>query len=82
MENRPVHQGRLNGIRLAIFENTNTEGHRWYSCSPSRQYLESGSKEAKYTATFNGVADLVLLRQLISNAIDWLNQRESESEEA
>ena len=77
---KPTFEARLNGVRLAVWENE-TDGRRWYSAAPSRRYVDQGSKEPKFTASFNGVADLVLLRETINQAINWISQREQESEE-
>ena len=72
---KPTFEARLNGVRLAVWENE-TDGRRWFSAAPSRRYVDSDSKEPKFTATFNGVADLVLLRETINQAIDWMTRRE------
>jgi hypothetical protein len=78
---RPAFEASLKGIRVAVFDNETTDGtRRWYSCAPSRRFVEAGSQEAKYTATFNGIADLVLLRELINQAIAWMSTREECSE--
>jgi len=78
---KPDREIRLNGIRLAVWANE-TDGRRWFSAAPSRRVAEAGSKEAKYYTTFNGVADLVLLRAAIDQAIDWMNrQRDQQSAE-
>lgn len=71
----PDFETRLNGIRWAVWVNE-TEGRRWYSAAPSRRVIEAGSKDAKYYTTFNGVADLVLLRAGIDQAIDWIQRRD------
>jgi hypothetical protein len=76
---KPAFEARLNGIRLAVWENE-TDGRRWFSAAPSRRFVSEGN-EAKYTATFNGIADLVLLRELINQAIAWMSSRGERSEE-
>lgn len=77
---KPSYDARLNGIRVAVWENE-TDGRRWFSAAPSRRFLEAGSKEPRYAATFNGVPDLVLLREAINRAIEWMTGRESEGDE-
>lgn len=77
---KPVFQARLNGVQLSVFENEK-DGRRWYSAAPSRRYTTTESSEPKFTTNFNGVADLVLLRETINQAIEWLNHRELETEE-
>jgi hypothetical protein len=77
---KPAFQARLNGVQLSVFENEK-DGRRWYSAAPSRRYTTSENNEPKFTANFNGVADLVLLRETINQAIDWLNRREQEVHE-
>jgi hypothetical protein len=71
---RPDYETRLNGIRLAVWANE-TDGRLWYSAAPSRRVVEAGSNDARYYSTFNGVADLVLLREAIDQAIAWINQK-------
>ena len=65
----------LKGVRLAVFKNFRPTGRFSLSSSPSRRVVDNGSKEAKYYTTFNGVADLVLLRAAIDQAIDWINRQ-------
>ena len=77
---KPTFESRLNGVRVAVWENE-TDGRRWFSAAPSRRFVDASSKEAKYTGTFNGVADLVLLREEINRAIDWMTSREFGNEE-
>ncbi|HEY4307989.1 MAG TPA: hypothetical protein VGN12_00930 [Pirellulales bacterium] len=72
---KPAYEAKLNGVRLAVWENE-TDGRRWHSAAPSRRFVDPSSKEPKYTATFNGVADLCLLREAINQAIDWMNGRD------
>jgi hypothetical protein len=77
---KPAFEARLNGVRLAVWENEK-DGRRWYSAAPSRRYTTTESSEPKFTATFNGIADLVLLRETINQAIDWLTRREQTEDE-
>ena len=76
---KPSYDTKINGIRVAVWENE-TDGRRWFSAAPSRRYLEPGSKEPRYAATFNGVGDLLVLREAINRAISWMASRESEGE--
>ena len=77
---KPSYDAKLNGIRVAVWENE-TDGRRWFSAAPTRRYVDSGSNEPRYAATFNGVPDLVLLREAINRAIEWMTARELGSEE-
>ena len=79
-KNRPVFEARLKGIRLALFENE-TDGRRWYSASPSRRWVDAATKEPSYATTFNGAADLILLRELIDRAVDWMSRQSEQAEE-
>jgi hypothetical protein len=76
----PSFVANLNGIRLAVWENE-TDSRRWFSAMPSRRFVESGSTEAKYTSSFRGIGDLVILRQTIDMAIQWMTNREHGNEE-
>jgi hypothetical protein len=70
----PRTQSRRLGVQLTVWKNQ-TDGRTWFSAAPSRRSVENVGKEAKYYTTFTGVVDLVLLRQLIDEAIDWINQQ-------
>lgn len=76
----PSYVATLNGIRLSVWENE-TDGRRWFSSGASRRYVENGSTTAKYTSTFRGIGDLVILRQTIEMAIQWMTDRQQEGEE-
>lgn len=81
MENdKPAFEAKLRGIRIAVWQNE-TDGRRWYSAAPSRRFVDSGTKEAKYTAKFNGVADLVLLREVINQAVAWIGDQQADGDE-
>jgi hypothetical protein len=77
---KPDYDVRLKGVRLAVWKNQ-TDGRTWFSAAPSRRSVENGGKEAKYYTTFNGVADLVLLREEINQAISWMTAQEDQVEE-
>ncbi|HEY2827891.1 MAG TPA: hypothetical protein VGJ04_09850 [Pirellulales bacterium] len=80
MENKPAFTAKLKGIGISVFENK-TDGRLWYSASPSRRFVDSGSKEAKYTGTFNGIADLVLLREVVNQAVAWIGDQQATGDE-
>lgn len=75
---KPDFEARFNGVRVAVWKNY-TDGRCWFSTAASRRVVEAGGKEAKYYTTFNGVADLVLLRAAIDQAIDWMNRQTEEA---
>ena len=77
---KPCFEARIGTIRLALWDNQTADGRHWYSAAPTRRYFpDANSKEAKYASTFNGVADLVLLREAINQAIDFLKNRAAEA---
>jgi hypothetical protein len=76
----PSFDNRLSSVRLPVWENE-TEGRRWYTAAPSKRFVDATTQEVKYTSKFSGVADLVLLRELINRAIAWIESRGERSEE-
>jgi hypothetical protein len=69
----PVYDVRAGSIRLAVWENF-TDGKPWYNCTVSRRYRDG--EEWKDANSFTGVADLAVVKQAVSLAIQWIADRE------
>ena len=76
--NRPVFEARLNAVRVAVFENQH-EDSTWYSATISRTYKDNG--EYKTSHTLNGVADLVLASEALSQAKDFMQEAEKQAKD-
>ena len=72
--NKPVFERRLGNTRLVIFENQNN-GRTYHNVSLSRSYKDGD--EWRETNTFNGLHDLALLKELISQGTQYLAEHES-----
>lgn len=72
--NKPVFERRLGGARIVIFENQNN-GRTYHNVSLSRSYKEGD--EWRESSTFNGLHDLALLKELISQGSKYLAENES-----
>lgn len=75
-KNRPVWDVRLGSIRAAIFENRNAD-KTFFNVGISRRFKQGN--EWMTSTTFNGLADLALVRQAVELAIEWLATHEAVS---
>jgi hypothetical protein len=75
-KNRPVWDVRLGSIRAAIFENRNAD-KTYFNVAISRRFKQGS--EWMTSTTFNGMADLALVRQAVELAIEWLKTHETAS---
>jgi hypothetical protein len=74
-KSKPVYDKRLGNIRLAIWEN-NTNGKTWFNVAVTRRYREG--EEWKDATSFSGLADLAVVQQAVSLAMDWIVVREDD----
>lgn len=74
-KNKPVYDKRLGNIRLAIWENGSGD-KKWFSASVTRRYKDGD--EWKDATSFAGLADLAIVQQAITLAVDWIARREDE----
>jgi hypothetical protein len=70
---KPIWEVRLGAIRGAIFENRNGD-RSYYNVSLTRRYKQG--MEYMTSTTFNGLADMVLVKQAVTQAVDWLAENE------
>lgn len=74
-KDRPAYSKRLNNIRVTIWANQ-TDGHTWFSTVFTRRFKQGETwREA---TTFNGLADLALLKEAAELASDFIRGREAE----
>lgn len=80
---KPAFRGKLDRVRIAIWENRNREGEPFYSISLSRAYSTAGKGDGEtiwhQTNTF-GERDLVSLTRALDVAKEWLNQQQKSTE--
>jgi hypothetical protein len=72
-ENNPVYEKRIGSVRVAIWENQNSGGV-WHNVSIVRHYKDG--EEWKEASTYNGLADLALVREAVEVAREWIRRRE------
>lgn len=73
-KSKPVWETRLGSIRAAVFENKNAE-KTYYNVALTRRFKQGA--EWMTSTTFNGLADLALVRQAVELAIEWLAKNEA-----
>jgi hypothetical protein len=82
-KNRPCFEKRVGNIRLAIWEITsdnNGTPRRWHNVSVLRRYKDG--QEWKEAPTYNGLGDLAQAALAIQLAVDWISQRQYETQAA
>lgn len=67
---RPVWEKRLGQIRVAIWENKSDSGATWFNVSLVRRVKDG--EEWKEYSTYNGLADLAIVKQAVELAISWI----------
>jgi hypothetical protein len=75
-KNKPVWDVRLGAVRAAIFENRNAD-KTYFNVALTRRFKQGA--EWMTSTSFNGMADLALVRQAVELAIAWLAQHEQAS---
>ena len=71
---RPVFETKLRQIRASVFRNTDKNGNPFYNTQLVRRY-QSGDNEWSNSSHFTGKADLLLARQLIDEAVDFISRQ-------
>lgn len=79
--NTPVYSQQLGAIRAAVWESATDEGRVFHNVTITRSYREKNSEEWKESSSFNGLADLALVREAARLAASWIEQRERELED-
>jgi hypothetical protein len=75
-KNRPTFERRLNGIRVAVWENAANDGPPWWNVAITRRYKEG--EEYRDATTFNGLADLAVVSEAVLLAQQFIRQRLAE----
>ena len=76
--NTPVYSQQLGAIRVAVWEAATDEGRVYHNASITRSYREKNSEEWKESSSFNGLADLALVKEAARLAADFIQMRERE----
>ncbi|MEX2171055.1 MAG: hypothetical protein WD851_17180 [Pirellulales bacterium] len=79
-QNMPVYSQQLGAIRVAVWESSTDEGRVFQNVTITRSYREKSSEEWKESSSFNGLADLALVREAARLAANFIEQRERELE--
>lgn len=75
-KNRPAYEKRVGSIRLTIWMNRNSEtGKPWFSASIVRRFRDKANDEFKDAHTFNGVADLLVVGELVEQGLAFLREQ-------
>lgn len=72
---KPAFDRRLGAVRIAIWENDSDDGTPWWNVSLVRRYKDGD--DWKETGTFNGLADLALVKEAVNLAAAWITARET-----
>ena len=78
--NAPIFSQQLGAVRGSVWESTTDEGRVFHNVTITRSYREKNSEEWKESSSFNGLADLALVREVARLAANWIEQRERELE--
>ena len=74
-KNRPVFERRLGTCRVAVWENFAADsGRLWFNVAVSRRFKVG--EEWRDASTYNGIADLMHVRELVDSAKAWIAERE------
>jgi hypothetical protein len=77
---KPKFDVRLKGVRIAVWQNQSDDGRRFFSATPSRMFRDAGN-EAKYTSSGFSAADLVLLKECATRALEFMAAQQDLNEE-
>lgn len=74
---KPVFETKLRQIRASVFKNVDKNGRPFYNTQVVRRY-QSGTDEWSNSSHFTGKADLILARQLIEEALDFIQGQDNQ----
>ena len=69
---RPAFEARLNHLRATVWENRK-DGATWYTLTVTRRYREG--EQWKDAHSLNGLADIVLAREALKLAAEFIRSR-------
>jgi hypothetical protein len=72
---KPAFAKQLGHIRVAVWLNE-VEGRTFYNTAITRQYLDKKSDQWQEATSFNGQSDLVLVREAVRLAAEWVDAHE------
>lgn len=72
--NKPSYERRLGTCRVAVWENVAADtGRLWFNVALSRRYKDG--EHWRDASTYNGIADLLHVRELVDSAKAWIAER-------
>ena len=74
-KNAPIFSEQLGSVRIAVWEATTDEDQVFHNTSITRSYKDKNGNWAE-SSSFNGIADLALIREGASLAIRFIQERE------
>jgi hypothetical protein len=69
---KPAFEARLNHLRATVWENRK-DGASWYTVNVTRRYRDG--EEWKDAHSLNGLADIVLAREALARAADFIRTK-------
>ena len=78
--NKPAFESRLNHIRGTVWENVGGDGRPWFNTTIARRYQDG--ETWKEVATFNGLADLALVAEVVRTCQDFIRRQEQQGSDS
>ena len=78
-KNGPIFSQQLGSIRASVWETQSDEGKTFHNITLARSYKDKNG-DWQESNTFNGLADLALVREAARLAANWIEQREQDLE--
>ncbi len=69
---KPAFEARLNHLRATVWENRK-DGASWYTVNVTRRYRDGD--QWKDASSLNGLADIVLAREALARAADFIRTK-------
>ena len=76
---KPVFEAKLRQIRASVFKNNGKNGTPYFNTYLVRRY-QSGDNEWSNSSSFTGAADLLLVRHLIDEVLEFISEQEQGGE--
>lgn len=77
--NLPIYSQQLGAIRASVWESVNDDGRTYHNVAIVRSYKDKNG-DWQESSSFNGLADLALVREAARLAASWIEERELQLE--